>query len=290
MLSFILIINSWQFNFFAYLFLVVIFMQTYKLAVRKVKKDGAATILLQLIAGFSILLFSPLFSFNFPPNLKTYFLLTLSCVFYALYDRSQTTIRKHLPVSVYSILGQMSKVFLIFLGFLIFKEPFILNKIFGGLLILGANVYLFYKKGKICFNKYVWLSFISTLMFALAISIDIGISRQFNLPFYIAFTLIIPSLMIALVERIKFQELKEEFLTSQNKKYFLITGLSWGLLILFMLRAYRFGKVTIITPLAATSTLINVLIAFIFLKERENKLKKVLAAMLVILGVFLTVK
>jgi len=281
--------QSWQVNFFTYLFFLILFFQFYKLAVRKVKKDGVATVLLQLIAGISILILSPLFSFTFPKNPRIYLLLTTACVFYALYDRLQTTIRKNLEVSVYSILDQLWKVFLIAFGLLIFKEPFVLNKILGALLILGANVYLFYKKGKFRFNKYVCFGFLSAFIFIIAISIDIGISKQFNLPFYIMFTLVVPALMIALVEKISFKELKEEFLFSKDKKYYLITGLSWGLLIFFMLRAYRFGQVTVVTPLAATSVLINVIIAYIFLKERKDKFKKILAAILVIIGVYLTV-
>ncbi|HUV46820.1 MAG TPA: EamA family transporter [Candidatus Bathyarchaeia archaeon] len=281
--------QSWQFNFFAYLFFHVVFFQNYKLAVRNVKKDGVATILLQLIAGISILILGPLFSFSFPKSPRIYLLLTSACVFYALHDRMQTTVRKNLQVSVFSILDQLWKVFLIAFGLLIFKEPFVLNKILGALLILGANVYLSYRKGRFEFNRYVGLAFLAAFIFAWAMSIDIGISRQFNLPFYIMFTLVVPALMIAFVEKINLKDVREEFLFSKDKKYYLITGLSWGLLIFFMLRAYRFGQVTVVTPLAATSVLINVLIAYVFLKERKDKLKKILAAILVIIGVYLTV-
>lgn len=69
------IINSWWFNLIGYLVCVVVFSQYYKLAVRNAKKDGAATILLQLTAGISILLLAPFLSFRLPSDPKIYLLL-----------------------------------------------------------------------------------------------------------------------------------------------------------------------------------------------------------------------
>lgn len=282
------LINTWQLNLSLFIVFAVIFFQFYKIAVKNVKREGVATILLQSIAGLSILLLLPLFPLTFPTGIKTYLLLTTACVFYAVNDRLQTTIRKNLQVSVYSILNQLTQVFLIIFGILLFKEPFVLSKIIGAALILGANVYLFYKKGKFEFNKYVLFALFSSLVLAVAMSIDIGISKQFNLPFYIMFTLIVPALIIAVVEKISLKEVRQEFIKSKERKYYIITGLSWGLLIFFMLRAYRFGKVTTVTPLSSTTVFLNVVIAFLFLNEKKDIYKKIVAALLVILGIYLT--
>ncbi len=284
-----ILFSSWQFNLLAYLFFSVIFMQFYKLAVRDVKRDGVATILLQFLGGFSILLLAPLYPFILPSNPRFYLFLAAVCVFYALNDRLQTSVRKNLPVSVFTILDQLMRFFLIVFGVFIFKEPIILLKILGALLILGANIFLFYEKGKLKLNKYVWLGVLANFILATAISIDIGVSGQFNLPFYIMFTLVVPALLIMVIEKIKWQEVITEFKTSDNRKHYLITGLSWGLLIFFMLRAYRFGQVVTVTTLAATSVLINVILAYLFLKERGRIGKKIIAAVLVIVGIYLTV-
>lgn len=74
-----------------------------------------------------------------------------------------------------------------------------------------------------------------------------------------------------------------------EKKYYLLTGLSWGLFIFFLLRAYQLSQVVIVAPLAATSVLINVIVAYIFLGERANKIKKIIAAAITIAGIYLTV-
>ena len=94
--------------------------------------------------------------------------------------------------------------------------------------------------------------------------------------------------MIFFGERIKLSEVIREY-EGQDKRYYLITGIAWGLTIFFSLRSFQLGKVTTIVPLQATSVLLNVLIAYFVLGEKRDELKKVVAATLVIVGVILTV-
>lgn len=170
-------LNSWQFNLSMALILLIVFMQSYKLAVREVDKDGVATIILQVIAGISVLLLVPFFPFIIPDNVGAYLFILLAIIFYALNDRIQTTVRKNLDVSVYSVMDQISRVFLIIYGIVIFQEAIVANKLIGGGLILAANVILFYRKGKIKINKYVMLNIGAAFLFATATVIDIDISK-----------------------------------------------------------------------------------------------------------------
>jgi len=282
------LLNTWQFNLIVYLVSVVIFFQSYKLAVRNVKKDGAATILLQTLAGISVLVFAPFFPFVFSKDPVIYILLLTACVFYAINDRLQTTARKNLQVSVFSIINQLSNVFLIIIGLTVFREGLILQKVAGAVFILLGNFFLFYKKGSFKLSKYVWVAVTASLFFSIAISTDIGISKHFNLPFYIMLTLLIPAFLVFFAEKIKVREIAAEY-NGKDRKWFLITGLSWAMVIFFSLRAYQLGSITTIVPLAATTVLINVLVAYFFLGEKNDEWKKIIAALLVIIGVCLTV-
>lgn len=282
------IFNTWQFNIVLYLIGIVIFFQSYKLAVKNTQKDGAATVLLQIIGGLSILFLVPFLPLKFPTDIRVYLFLILACIFYGLNDRLQTTTRRHLEVSVFSILNQISTVFMIISGFIFFKEPFVLNKIIGAGLILFANVFLFYQKGKLKLNKYILTGVLARLLFTVAVSIDIDISNEFNLPFYIMLTFLLPGIVIFFGERIKLSEVIREY-NGPSKKNYLITGISWSLLSFFYLRAFQFGKVTTIVPIQATAVLLNVLVAYVFFKERDHGLKKIFAAVLVIIGIIFTV-
>ena len=115
--------------------------------------------------------------------------------------------------------------------------------------------------------------------------IDIDVSKQFNLPFYIMLTLVIPALFIYIAERHSSKEIVAEF-NSKRKKHYLITGISWGLLIFFIIRSFQASEVIFIAPLLATSVLLNVLVASFFHKEKSNLIRKIIAAIIVIIGVF----
>jgi drug/metabolite transporter (DMT)-like permease len=278
--------NLWQFYVVGFLISVVIFFQYYKLAVKGAKNDGAATILLQVIAGSTILIFAPFFPAKFPTEIKFYIILFIASIFYALNDRLQVTARKHLEVSVYSILNMLKTFFMFAFGLLFFKEDLVIIKILGALLILFGNGLLFYKKGKFKFNKYAIMSIIATFVFAIAMSIDIGISKEFNLPIYISLTLLIPAIILFLFGKQKFSDIIIEY-SSISKKYYFITGIFWGLTVLFTLRAYQLSDVTTIAPILATSVLFNVAIAYVFHGEKENFIKKIIVAMLVLFGAYL---
>lgn len=280
------ILATWWFNIILYLILAVTYNQVFKVCTKTVKKDGAFIVGVEFFAGVFLLALIPFFGMQFPTDAKVYIFLGISCVFYAITDRLNTTARRGLEVSTFSIIKQVSTVFVITWGLLIFKEPFVWNKLLGATLIIFSNVLILYKKGKFKFNSYVIYELIACLSASIANCIDIGISGQFNLPIYISITLIIPAILIFFVERIKLKEVKEE-LVRGNKKMMTIVAIVWGLMLVTQLRAYQFGTVTTVAPLLALTVILNVIAGYVFLKERGNLWKKIFAAILIIVSVFL---
>lgn len=262
------------------------FTQFYKVVTKTSKSDGTLTVLLQFIAGVWVIILSPLFKYTFPTDWKVYLLLSIACIFYAISDRMNTTVRSGLEASTFSIIKQLSTVFMILAGLLFFKEEFVWKKIIGASLIIFSNVLIFYKKENQKFDKYVILGIISNIAFSVALFLDVNISENFNLAFYVALTLLVPALFITIAERVKLSNLKSEFMNG-NKVAIFITSLCWGSMILVQLRAYQLGNVTSIAPLCALTVIGNVLVGYVFLKEREYLLKKLFAALLIIISVFL---
>lgn len=279
-------IDTWWFNIIVYLALYVVFTQFYKIATKSSKKDGALTVLLQFLSGVVVLLLMPFFKFEFPTDIKTYLLLGVACIFYAIADRVNTTARRGLEVSIYSILGQLSTVFIVCWGIIFFKEAIVAKKIIGTLLILAGNIAVLYKKGKFEWNKYILFSLLGNLAMSIGISVDVGISDQFNMPIYVATTLIIPSVLVLITERIRLKDVINEF-TQGDKRAISFVGCSWGVMIIAMLRAYQFGSVTTIAPICAITTILNVFVAYIALKEKDSLFKKILAAIVVVIGIVL---
>lgn len=231
-----------------YLIVYVIFNQFYKISTKSLTKEGALTVLLEFIGAVAILILSPFFEIRFPTDVRVYILLGLSIIFYTIVDRMNTTVRKGIEASTFSIINQISTVFMIFAGLIFFRDPFILNKFIGAILIVLSNIIIFFKReeGK-KLDKYVVLGIISNLFFTVAAFLDVSISDNFNLPFYVAVTLGIPSIIIFVAERIKFSDIKQEF-QNGNKPAMIITAISWSLAIVSQLRAYQLGNVSIVAP------------------------------------------
>lgn len=282
------IFNIWQVDLIFFLFFAVVYFQFYKLAIKEAKNDGAAVILLQFTTAIVSFLSIPFFKPTLPLETHIYLLLFVACIFYALYDRLQGTARKHLEVSIYSIINQLNNVFIIVLGLVVFKEQFLIKKIIGATLIVIGNGIVLFNKNKLQVNVYILIGIIASLLFAMANSIDINISKHFNLPFYIMLTTTIPGIILVIALRIRLRDVVNE---AKNGRfiYYLITGTAWFLSYYFSLRAYRFGHITTVAPLQSVTVILNVIVAYFFLGEKHAIFKKCLAALLVVFGVVLVV-
>lgn len=280
------IFNNWILYVVLYLGFAVAFNQFYKVATKTLTKPGALTVLLEVIAGISVLMFTPFFDFKFPNDIRVYLFLGLAVIFYTIADRLNTTVRKGVEASTFSMLQQLSTVFMTFAGLIFFKEPFVITKFIGALLIILSNLIIFYKKGNGKFDKYVGLGILSNLSFTVALFLDVNISDNFNLPFYVAITLTVPAIILLIFERIKLSDIKNEFVTG-NKKAIIATSLAWGISIVMQLRAYQLGNVSVVAPLCALTVMLNVIMGYIFLKERDNLIKKIISAILIIISIIL---
>ena len=277
---------NWIVFVILYLILVVIYNQFYKISTKKLTKPGALIVLLQIIGALAVLLVSPLFEIKFPTDIKVYIFLGLALIFYSISDRLNTTVRAGIEASTFSMIKQLSTVFMIFAGLIFLKEPFVINKFIGAILIIASNILIFYKKGEGKPNKYIILGIIANICYTIALFLDVNISNNFNLPFYITISLGIPAILIAIIEKIKITDIKNEFING-NRKAICVTGITWSLSILAQLRAYQLGDVSVVAPLCALSVILNVIFGYFFQNEKENLTKKIIAALLIILGIIL---
>lgn len=280
------IFSNWIFYVFLYLIFSVAFNQFYKVTTKTMVKPGSLTVLMQFLAGTFCLFLMPFFEFTFPQDLKVYFFLEIAIIFYALNDRIGTTVRSGLEASTCNVIKQLSTAFMIVFGLLFFKEPFVLNKIIGAFLIVLSNVLVFYEKKSFKLNKYVSLGIIANLCFTVALFIDVNYSEQFNLPFYVSLTLIVPALLIFIFERLKLKDIFYEF-NKGNKKTIIITSFCWGIMLFSQLMAYQLGKTTIVAPLCSLTVILNVIIGYLFLGEKQHLYRKIIASILIIISVIL---
>ncbi len=278
------ILNSWKFWVMLYLVSAVVFAQAFKKANRNMKSAGALTILLEVFTAFFALFFIPFFDFTWPTDTNVYLILLAVVSIYAITDRLNIEARYGLDPSVFSMLKQLSTVFLIILGFIFLKEQIVLKKIIGSVIIIFANVLLAFNKGKIKFNKYFIMSFVSNFLFAVAMLINVNISNYFNLAFYTILTVFTPSILIFIFGKHSLKELKCEF-NYYDKKYFLLASFCWCLMLIASVRSYQLGNVTLIAPLLTLTSILNTMYEYFVCKNKSKFIQKVIASILIIIGV-----
>lgn len=283
-------LNNWVTWVVIYLVFATIFSQSFKKSNRNMSDAGSLTILLELLTAFFSLFFIPFFKLTISHNPHTYLILIVVIVIYAFTDRLNIEARYGLSTSTFSMLKQLSSVFLVILSFVILKEKVVITKVVGASLILIANVGLAVDKdGKFKINKYFLMSLASNILFAFGMLINVNISGEFNLGIYTIITVLFPSILITLFGKHSIKDLKEEF-NLYDKKRFLLSAFSWCVMLISSVRAYQLGSVSVVAPLLTLTAIINTIYEFIFNKDKSEFIKKLIIGIIIIIGVLLIKK
>lgn len=278
--------SKWQFWTILYLISAVLFSQCFKKANRNMKNATCLTLLLEGFTALFSLLLILLFPIQFSTNIWTYIILGIVCAIYAITDRLNIEARYGLEPSTFSMLKQLSTVFIIIFGIIFMKHELVWHRLLGAGIIIVANLLLAFNKGKFRFNKYFIMCVISNILFAIAMLINMNISSEFNVALYTFFTVGLPFCVIALVNRIKIKDLKEEF-NLYAKKLFIFSALMWCLMLISSVKAYELGNVVIVASFLALTSILNSIVELIFNKDRKTFLKKLLIGILIVIGVIL---
>ncbi len=270
-----------------YLIFAVFFAQGFKSVNRKMKNASALTILLEFFTAIFALILSPFFVFKLPSDGTVYLIVGIVTIIYAVTDRLNIEARYGLNPSTFSMLKQLSTVFLVIFGFIFLKEDFVIKRIFGIILIIASNFLLsLNKSGKFEFNKYFIMSVISNFLFAVAMFINVNIAKNFNIGIYTVFTVLIPAFIIKVFSKLSIKDLKNEF-NLYNKKKFLLVSFSWCIMLISSVKAYEYGDVSVVAPLLTLTIIFNTIYEYFIDKDKKTFYYKLFISLLTILGVIL---
>ena len=270
-----------------YLVFALIFSQGFKKVNRTMKNASALTVLLELFTGLFAIVMSIFFKYTFPSDIKVYITLFVVTIIYAVTDRLNIEARYGLSPSNFSMLKQLSTVFLVIFGLVFLKEQLVFKKILGAIIIVVSNVMLAVNKdGKFEFNKYFIFCLISNFLFAVAMFINVNISSMFNIGIYTLITVFIPSIIIKLFSRLSFKDLEEEF-NLYNKPLFILVSFAWCMMLISSVKAYEYGSISVVAPLLTLTALTNTIYEFIVDKDKKRFYYKLVISILILLGVIL---
>lgn len=277
-------IRLWTLYVALYIVIFIIHTQLYKVALRSSRDPSALTINMFLIADLTALILSWFIGdYRFPTDRRLYAVPVIAGILYGITDLINARVRQAIEASTFSVLSQISTVFVIVIGVVFMGETPSVYKSLGALCIVAGNLLIFYRKGKSKFNKPVGLGLVASLIFAVALSLDVGISGYFNIAFYKALTVSVSLIAMVIVGRIRPQRLIIEF-KATNVPLMAALGILQGAMLVTQITAYNTGEIAVVAPLCALTVIGNVIVGYLFLKERDNLGKKLIAAIGTIIG------
>lgn len=266
-------------------------MTAYGLAIRLFLKDKGDsktfTFITTLFGGIALLLLLPFEQLKYLLTPQVIIVLLLLSLCYALTDLSFIRGRQLEEVSIVSILVQLGNFWALVGGTLIFKETLTFNKILGvGLIVLGS-ILLVWHKQKITMSKGKYLVILGTILFTINSFADKVFSPYFSASLYKAIIFILEALMLFtffLPHRIT--AVKKEF--KIQGKTIIFVGPFLSLAVFFLFRAFQTGgEASKVLPVYSLSLVFSVIAGILFLNEKSNLTKKIIAMVLVLVGTYI---
>jgi len=223
-------------------------------------------------------------NFVLPTAPQAWIALLIATFCYGMFERWRFLAAKLLDASVLTTIVNIS-VLIAFIGALfLYSEPLTVQKLLGGVLIVGA---LFL----VSINNKAKKSSKKGVLVAVAISIVLGLgwmldklgTQYFNASTYNIFIWAVPVIFIYF-PHIKLDIIKTE-LKLASWKIFVLAGLN-VVGYLMQLKALETAEATRVIPIVQTSTLFTILMGIIILKEREHIPRKIIAGLMAISGAY----
>ncbi|MBI5126866.1 DMT family transporter [Candidatus Roizmanbacteria bacterium] len=225
-------------------------------------------------------------NFSLPKGNEPYIFLLIAVLFFGLFERVRFYAAAALEASLLGIVNNFSLVVAVVIAFFLYREPFTTNKTFGFLLILVSLILVSLDRVKKINWRGIYLGLLANFLLGVAWALDKKGALFFKPEIYNVFVWTLP-MVILYFPYIKFNDIKREIKISSWKivllSFFNVLGYY------LQLKAFSFGEATRVIPVIQTSTLFTVLLGGFFMNERENLLRKILAAVIAVVGVYLLV-
>lgn len=191
--------------------------------------------------------------------------------------------------SAFSVLFATQSIWIMTLGLVLFDETLTILQILGTVLILCAVVVLSKNLKSLIKQKGIAVGLLTGLVFGVAITAWSYVGRHTDTLAWAAVSFVLTSLASLLIRPATYKMIGS-VVTGRLMPKLTLLAVFYGVGSVAMLYAYREGAFTIVTPLRQTGIIVTTLLALLLItSERNNILRKIIAACLGVLGAFLIV-
>lgn len=258
-----------------------------RLAMKKEDSDPLlSTIIFQFLLGFVTIPFAVAKGFTWPnwAELWPYFL--FSTIMYALGSVMFFKSIKLIEASEMTILSGAGAIVTVLCAYIFLSERLVTIQYFGALLVVLSILLIQYRKQKFVFSRGAILALFATSLFAFGTISDMMIIKTYDAIAYAGLMSFFPGLMLCLMYPRKIKELPRAIKTINKNLLAYALIYSIGVITFYMALA-KGALLSQVSVISKTNIVLTVILAAIFIKERDHLWRKVIAAVICMVGVIL---
>jgi len=249
----------------------------------------AYAVVFQGIVGVLLMAFTVVYGFKLPGIQTVIVPAIISVLFYGAGHIIYAKTLQRVEASAFSVLFATQAVWIMLLGILLLNEHLTVVQIIGAIFIFIGVSLLIKNIRSVFHDKGTLLGLLTGFMFGIAITAWSYVGRYTDTLSWAAISFIATAFVAFCIRPQSVQKMKP-LLKPVVLLRLTLLGIFYAIGSLAMLLAYKEGSFAIISPLRQTSIIVTVLLALIFLpKERSNITKKIVAAVICVIGVVLIV-
>lgn len=239
------------------------------------------------LTGVTTLLFALWHGFVLPPIGTHFWNFLISAAFWGFGSLFLFYAYKTLGSSEVAILSALGGVVTILASVFLLGETFTVQRAVGTIFIISSIWLVNQKKDLSFFGKGTVYALISTLLFGLAVTNDTFILRTYDSVSYTPLAFLFPSLLLVLIRPKSIRSFSRLTDVRYSKNMFFLVIFYAVQAITYYIALQMSGVSSQIAPISRSSIILTVILAVIFLKEKDKLFLKFLSAILVTVGVLL---
>lgn len=224
---------------------------------------------------------------EYPQDITIWLILLLASIFYTISMLLFFYALKEIEISQVETIGITRTIWLILLGIIFYQEKLNLNQYFGIFLVfLGLVVIYCDKKTFHELKKPHLYALLYAIIISCAYALDKYLLSYFSLILYNVVIYIIPGIFTMIFIPNTFEKMKYFIQKKTNTYICLLSCVFMVISTLALYAAYQSGgELSLVGPLAQTSTIFTILIGLIILKEYWNLKRKIIGITIAVLGI-----
>ena len=241
----------------------------------------------QLIAGITSIPFSGFKFEDIHANSSTWIAVLIISLTYAGGGVLYARLLKIEEISQLEILSTTRSIWFLVLGIVFYNEAFTVHKFVGIILIVGGLGVIYWRNGGLkAFGKPQILMMFYAFIMSASTALDKFILNSLSVGVYQVLAYILPAILTMIFIPASIKNMGPLFKLNKSNLQVVASAVLHTIAAFSVFTVYKFGgELSKVGPITQTSTVLTVLLGILLLGERQNALRKIIGAAIVVVGV-----